>query len=299
MPFQKIIPNLWFNNQAKEAAEFYVSLFKNSKMGNITWYNEDSSKVSGMPEGSIMTVEFELAGKRFVGLNGGPVFSFTPAISFFVQCETTAEVNHLFESLAEGGEVLMPLDRYSFSQRYAWINDCYGVSWQLSFGGQKQTINPSLLFVQNQYGKAEEAVRFYTSVFENSKIENMIHYQKGEGDKETAIKYASFTINGEQFIAMDSGLEHKFNFTPAISFMVECKDQNEIDHFWNNLSAVPEAEQCGWIQDKYGVSWQIVPSILDKLITDADQKKARRVTKAMLQMKKLDIKALVQAYEQD
>lgn len=299
MPFHKIIPNLWFNNQAKEAAEFYVSLFKNSKMGNITWYNEDSSKVSGMPEGSIMTVEFELAGKRFVGLNGGPVFSFTPAISFFVQCETTAEVNHLFESLAEGGEVLMPLDRYSFSQRYAWINDCYGVSWQLSFGGQKQTINPSLLFVQNQYGKAEEAVRFYTSVFENSKIENMIHYQKGEGDKETAIKYASFTINGEQFIAMDSGLEHKFNFTPAISFMVECKDQNEIDHFWNNLSAVPEAEQCGWIQDKYGVSWQIVPSILDKLITDADQKKARRVTKAMLQMKKLDIKALVQAYEQD
>lgn len=299
MPFQKIIPNLWFNNQAKEAAEFYVSLFKNSKMGNITWYNEDSSKVSGMPEGSIMTVEFELAGKRFVGLNGGPVFSFTPAISFFVQCETTAEVNHLFESLAEGGEVLMPLDRYSFSQRYAWINDCYGVSWQLSFGGQKQTINPSLLFVQNQYGKAEEAVRFYTSVFENSKIENMIHYQKGEGDKETAIKYASFTINGEQFITMDSGLEHKFNFTPAISFMVECKDQNEIDHFWNNLSAVPEAEQCGWIQDKYGVSWQIVPSILDKLITDADQKKARRVTKAMLQMKKLDIKALVQAYEQD
>lgn len=295
----KITPNLWFNNQAQEAANFYVTLFKNSRIKNVVYYNEENSKVAGMPAGTIVTVEYELDGQKFININGGPLFTFSPAISFFVTCETAGEVEQFYRKLSENGNILMPLDKYPFSDKYAWINDRYGVSWQLSLGPGKQKIIPSLLFVQKQYGRAKEAMNFYTTIFDNSKIENVITYRQGENEKEGTVKFATFVINGEQFIAMDSGLDHKFTFTPAISFMVECENQKEIDYLWENLSAVPEAEQCGWLQDKYGISWQIVPAVLSGFINDKNTARSNRVTRALLQMKKLDIKALVKAYEQE
>lgn len=295
----KITPNLWFNNQAQEAANFYVTLFKNSRIKNVVYYNEENSKVAGMPAGTIVTVEYELDGQKFININGGPLFTFSPAISFFVTCETAGEVEQFYRKLSENGNILMPLDKYPFSDKYAWINDRYGVSWQLSPGPGKQKIIPSLLFVQKQYGRAKEAMNFYTTIFDNSKIENVITYRQGENEKEGTVKFATFVINGEQFIAMDSGLDHKFTFTPAISFMVECENQKEIDYLWENLSAVPEAEQCGWLQDKYGISWQIVPAVLSGFINDKNVTRSNRVTRALLQMKKLDIKALVKAYEQE
>ncbi len=295
----KITPNLWFNNQAQEAANFYVTLFKNSRIKNVVYYNEENSKVAGMPAGTIVTVEYELDGQKFININGGPLFTFSPAISFFVTCETAGEVEQFYRKLSENGNILMPLDKYPFSDKYAWINDRYGVSWQLSLGPGKQKIIPSLLFVQKQYGRAKEAMNFYTTIFDNSKIDNVITYRQGENEKEGTVKFATFVINGEQFIAMDSGLDHKFTFTPAISFMVECENQKEIDYLWENLSAVPEAEQCGWLQDKYGISWQIVPAVLAGFINDKNTARSNRVTRALLQMKKLDIKALVKAYEQE
>jgi len=260
---QKIIPHLWFDYKAEEAAEFYVSLFRNSLIKTIARYSEAGAKAAGMPLGAVMTIEFELAGKKFVGLNGGPFFSFSPAISFFVGCDTIEEVERLYEKLSGQGSVLMPLDSYPFSERFAWVNDRYGVSWQLYKGEYGQKITPCLMFVKNQYGKASDAMQFYTSLFKNSSIDLSVPYTKEEGEKEGAIKHGKFTLDGEQFIAMDSGHDHQFTFTPAVSFLVECEDQGEIDHFWNNLSAVPEAEQCGWLMDKYGISWQVVPSILD------------------------------------
>lgn len=157
---QKITPFLWFDNQAKEAANFYVSVFKKSKIGNVTHYEQEGAKVSGRPKGSVMTVTFQLNGQEFIALNGGPVFKFTEAISFLVSCETQKEVDELWEKLSEGG--------------------------------------------------------------------------------------------------------------------------NELE--------------CGWLKDKYGVTWQIVPSVLNELLNDPDPEKSQRVMKALLKMKKIDIIALKQAY---
>jgi predicted 3-demethylubiquinone-9 3-methyltransferase (glyoxalase superfamily) len=158
---QKITPCLWFDNQAEEAAKFYVSIFKNSKVGSVARYGEEGAKVSGRPKGTVMTVTFQLDGQEFMALNGGPMFK----------------------------------------------------------------------------------------------------------------------------------------FTEAISFIVNCKTQQEVDEFWEKLSKGGEEGPCGWLKDKYGVSWQIVPSVLGEMMQDKDPEKSERVMKAMLQMKKLDIKSLEQAYE--
>jgi predicted 3-demethylubiquinone-9 3-methyltransferase (glyoxalase superfamily) len=159
---QKIVPFLWFDNQAEEAAKFYISVFRNSKIITVDRYGEAGAEVSGKPKGSVMVVEFQLEGQRFMALNGGAEFTFSPAISFLVNCETQAEVDELWEKLSAGGAI----------------------------------------------------------------------------------------------------------------------------------------EQCGWLRDKYGVSWQIVPTILDEMLRDKDTEKSERAMRAMLQMKKLDIAELKRAYEQ-
>lgn len=294
-----IIPFLWFNDQAEEAARFYVSLFKNSKIGKITRYDKESAEVSGRPEGSVLTVSFELDGYELGALNGGPVFSLTPAVSFFVSCKTREELDALWGKLSEDGKVLMPLDAYPFSEWYGWIEDKFGVSWQLILSDTPQHIRPCLLFVGDQYGKAEEAMKFYTSLFPASGITTITHYGPEEAGAEGSVAYAVFSLGEQEFIAMDGPGEHQFTFTPALSFLVNCKTQEEIDHLWEALSAVPEAEQCGWLRDKYGVSWQIVPEVLDELLSDPDPKKAQRTMHAMLQMHKLDIADLKKAHDEN
>jgi predicted 3-demethylubiquinone-9 3-methyltransferase (glyoxalase superfamily) len=159
---QKITPFLWFDDKAEEAAEFYTSIFKNSKIGNITRYDEEAAGPTGRPAGSVMTVDFQLAGKEFVALNGGPMFKFTEAISFVVNCE----------------------------------------------------------------------------------------------------------------------------------------NQEEVDYFWSKLSAGGEESRCGWLKDKFGLSWQVVPTVLTEMLTDKDTAKAKRVMHAMLQMDKIDIAVLKKAYDQ-
>ena len=296
---QKIIPNLWFDDQAEEAAQFYTSLFKDGEVGQVTRYDEAAAKASGRPEGSAMTVAFRLAGQDFVALNGGPHFKFTPAVSFFVTSGTEAEVDALWEGLSAGGNVLMPLQRYDWSGKYGWLMDRYGLSWQIALGKREeevQTITPSLMFVGEQHGRAEEALRFYTTVFGDSSIAGILRHSAGEGELEGTVKHAQFSLQGQTFTVMDSALAHDFTFTEAVSFIVNCASQKEVDDFWDKLSAVPEAEQCGWLKDKFGVSWQIVPTALPKLLSGPDPEKSRRVMQAMLQMKKIDIAGLEQAY---
>jgi predicted 3-demethylubiquinone-9 3-methyltransferase (glyoxalase superfamily) len=145
-------------------------------------------------------------------------------------------------------------------------------------------------------GQAEEAARFYTSIFKNSKITSMSRYgDEGPGPK-GSVMVATFELDGEQFMALNGGPE--FKFTPAISFFVNCETQEEVDDLWERLSEGGRKDQCGWLTDKFGVSWQIVPTILGQFMTDKDPEKVRRVTQAMLQMKKLDIAGLKAAYEQ-
>ena len=155
-----------------------------------------------------------------------------------------------------------------------------------------QKITPFLWFD----GKAEEAAIFYTSIFKNSKIKNIARYgDAGPGPKGTVMS-TTFELEGQDFIALNGGPH--FTFTPAISFFVSCETQQEVDDLWEKLSLGGEKNNCGWLRDKYGVSWQIIPTALGQMLHDKDAKKSNRVMKAMLQMKKIDIKALKQAYEQ-
>lgn len=295
----KISINLWFNTEAEEAAKFYTSIFKDSSIGKINRYGTEGQEVHGKPDSTVMTVEFQLENQHFVGLNGGPQFTPSPSISFFVSRDTKEEVDALWEKLSEEGEVLMPLDSYPFSERYGWVQDKYGVSWQLILPGQqgdrRPPIVPSFLFVGEQCGNAENAMEFYRSVFENSESGNIARYGTDqEHDEEGTVMYGDFAIEGQWFAAMDSAQEHKFRFNEGISFIVNCDSQDEVDHYWEKLSADPSAEQCGWLRDRFGVSWQIVPKVLPELLNEGSEK-SERVMKAMLQMKKLDVKALQDA----
>lgn len=302
---QKIIPFLWFDDKAEEAANFYVSVFKNlggdkSEILNAARYGEEGSKVSGMPKETVTTISFMLYGQEFIALNGGPYFKFTPAVSFLVRCDTKEETEILWEKLSSEGKVLMEFSDYPFSERYGWVEDKYGLSWQvmLDVGHKlKQKIIPALMFTGEKCGASEEAINFYTSIFKDSEIHDIFCYDKDEEPEiKGTVKYASFILQGQEFLAMDSARSHNFNFNEAVSFVVNCETQEEIDYFWENLSSDPKAEQCGWLRDKYGVSLQIVPAKLDKMMRSEDPEKSERVMKAMLEMKKLDIKALEEAY---
>ncbi|MFX1281724.1 MAG: VOC family protein [Promethearchaeota archaeon] len=289
---QKISIHLWFDKEAKEAAEFYTSVFKPSEIKNIT-------TLHNTPSGSVDMVTIDLLGQEFTLISAGPLFKINPSVSFLVACKTKDDVDALWDSLSTGGVALMELGEYPFSERYGWIQDKYGVSWQLIFPTNKikQTIIPTLMFVGDNSGKAEEAINFYTSIFHKSKIGDILRYSKGEEpDKEGTIKHAAFILENQEFATMDSALEHNFTFNEAISFMVHCNTQDEIDHYWEKLTADPTAEQCGWLKDKFGFFWQIVPTIMQKMMKDKDENKITRVTEAFLKMKKFNISKLEKAY---
>lgn len=294
---QKIIPHLWYDDKAEEAVDFYASIFKNSKKGSVTRYGEAGAKVSGRPKGSVMTVTFELEGQRFIALNGGPLFSFTPAVSFFVACESPAEIDERWRSLSEGGTVLMEFDKYPFAEKYGWLQDKYGLSWQLILADRPQKIAPYLMFVGEKAGKAEAAMNHYVSLFPDSAITRIERYGQGGPDPEGTVIHGVFSLHGQEFIAMDSALPHAFGFTEALSFLVDCEDQAEIDNLWQKLTAGGEEGQCGWLKDKYGVSWQISAAGLSEMLEDPDPVRSERVMKVFFQMKKIDIKALRRAYE--
>ncbi len=297
---QKILPNLWFDNQAEQAAEFYSSIFQNSSIHKITRYLETGKEVHGKAPGSTMTVEFTLEGYRFIALNGGPQFTFNPSISFMVNCPTQDEVDALWQKLSYGGTALMPLDAYPFSQRYGWIQDKYGVTWQLIYSENttRRTIVPSLMFVGSNCGKAEEAARLYASIFDDSKVYNIQYYPaQSDPQREGTVMFGNFELQNQVFAIMDSAMDHNFAFNEAISLVVQCESQKEVDHLWDSLTAVPEAEQCGWLKDKYGVSWQIVPTALNQLLSDPNTGKTERVMSALLQMKKIDLSKLYAVYK--
>lgn len=290
----RITPHLWFDKEAVEAAEFYTTAFPGSKITNV-------SRITDTPSGDCDIVSFELLGQPIQAISAGPLFSFTPAISFLVRCPTRDQVDGLWGELAQGGEQLMALDSYPFSDRYGWTTDRYGLSWQVMLdptGEIDQAIVPSLMFVGEVCGKAEEAADHYTSVFPGSKIEHIQRYGEGEEpDQPGTVRHLYLALDGYKFAAMDSAGEHDFGFNEAISLMINCDTQEEIDHYWGKLSAVPESEQCGWLKDRFGVSWQVVPTALGDLMSRGTEEQTARVTQAFLQMKKFDIAELERAFE--
>ncbi|HYV90155.1 MAG TPA: VOC family protein [Chitinophagales bacterium] len=292
---QKITPHLWFDKEAKEASQFYVAAFGgNSRV-------KHANTLHNTPSGSVDIISFELWGYEFMAISAGPLFKFNPSVSFHVKCGTKDEVDVMWAKLSPGGTALIELGSYPFSERYGWLQDKYGLSWQIIYAAKDesaQRITPALMFTGNACGRTEEAVNFYTSVFHDAKVASIFRYGKGEEpDKERTVKYAHFILEGQAFGAMDSAREHNFHFNEAISMIVNCNTQDEIDYYWNKLSDDPKSEQCGWLKDKFGFSWQVTPVAMNEMLASNDEKKIARVTEAFLKMKKFDLAQLQRAFE--
>lgn len=278
----KIYPCLWFDGNAKEAATFYCSLFK------------DSELMADTP----MVVTWKINGQKIMGLNGGPHFKINPAISFFVTYATDDEVAKMYNSLKEGGKIMMPLDKYDWAEKYAWVEDKFGMTWQLMKATENNPAGrflPSFLFTGENFGKANDAMKLYTSVFPDSSVDLMIPYPEGDVNA-GKVMYAEFKVQGQEMIAMDGPGEHHFVFNEGVSLVIDCKDQDETDRYWNKLTANGGSESmCGWLKDPYGISWQVVPKQLPEILNSKDKEKAGRAMQAMMKMKKIIVADLENA----
>lgn len=269
----KFYPCLWFDKNGKEAAVLYTKAFDNTSI------TTDTSLVQMV----------NLDGKDIMLLNGGTHFKPNPSISLFVNFTDEAALDKAWSALSNGGFAMMPLNKYPWSEKYGWLQDQYGISWQLMLvkpEAFEQTLVPALMFTKAMAGKAEEAMNLYTSLFPNSSIKAINRYEKGEGDVEGTVKHGRFSLNGQLFVAMDSSMPHAFSFDEGVSIVVSCDTQEDIDHYWNSLIADGGQESmCGWLKDKFGVSWQIVPAGIAQLISDPE--KGQRRMQAVMKMKKL------------
>ena len=276
-----IYPCITLKGKAAEAADFYVKAFA------------DGIILQSTPFVIIM----QLAGQKFMLLNDGPTSRPNASISFMVIIESKSELEKYWSSLTEGGEVLMPLDSYDWSSGYGWVQDKYGVSWQLYLSDSKpgmQRFSPTFMFSGDKAGRAKEAVHFYSSVFPQSSITGIINYNDGDGDRTDFVKHAQFSIDNYTLMAMDSSGEHSFTFNDSISMVVACDTQAEIDLYWNQMTSDGGYEvACGWLTDKFGISWQIIPKILGRLMTDPVR--GQRVMSALMKMKRLVIADLENA----
>jgi predicted 3-demethylubiquinone-9 3-methyltransferase (glyoxalase superfamily) len=273
---EKITPCLWYNGNAEEAAALYCSGFEGAKV----------------VARSAFVIELTVSGQSITLLNGGPKYQPNPSISFFYVCETEKELERIWDALTKGGTVLMALGKYPWSEKYGWVSDKFGVSWQLALGevnevGQK--ITPCLLFAGKQYGRAEEALNYYSSIFKNSKTDGILYEEKNK----KIVQHAQFALLGQKFMVMDSAEKHKFTFSEGVSLTIHCETQEEIDYYWQKLTESGEESMCGWLKDRFGVSWQVIPTILEKIMSDPV--KAGKAAKAFMAMRKLDIEQIVQA----
>ncbi|AXE39412.1 VOC family protein [Acidipropionibacterium virtanenii] len=274
----RIVPSLWFDHAAREAVDFYLSAFADSHELSVSRY-----PTAGLPDfqtgfaGDVLEIRFRLGDLEFSAINAGSEFHPNPSISFILNFDPSRDdaagsrLDELWKILAEGGEVRMELGEYPFSPHYGWVEDRYGVNWQLMVtdptGEPRPFITPELMF---PFGDtcASQAADLYTglfsSLFGESAVGSRAPYS-ALGDPSTAnlpegmLAYSDLTLAGQWFAAMDSGFPQDFTFTEGVSLIVECDDQTQVDRLWDALSSVPEAEACGWCKDRFGVSWQITP----------------------------------------
>ena len=288
---QKVTPNIWFNRNAAEAGEFYSSALPWTTSRVVMRYPDEVPEFQKGLEGEALVVKIDVAGFGITFINSDDTFTPTPAISFILNFDpllfdgsedaARAQLQKTWDALIDGGAVLMPLGEYPFSPQYGWVQDRYGVSWQLMLtnpeGDPRPFVIPQLLFANDVEGRAREAAELYTSLLDDAGFGTVIPRPTG------GVMFGEFHVGEQWFSMMDSDVKHEFGFTPGVSLEVSCGDQAEIDRLWEALSAVPEAEQCGWLVDRFGVSWQIVPENMDELLARPG------AYDRMLQMKKLVI----------
>ena len=280
---QRIIPAIWCDGTANEAARFYADVFR------------EGSVVEQVP-GLAATVSIH--GFRLSLINGDDQYAPNPSIScilnfdpllFGGEDQARAYLDELYERLSGGG-VLMELGEYPFSPRYAWVRDRFGMTWQLMLtdpaGEPRPFILPAFMFGGTNHANAEEATEAWIALFDDTRRGALRRYEEGGPMEAGTVMFTDFTLHGTWMAAMDSGTFHDFTFTPGVSMIVSCRDQEEIDRYWTGLSAVPEAERCGWCVDRWGVSWQVVPRNIAELMADV------AVREKILQMGKIDLTGL-------
>ncbi len=271
-----IIPAIWFDHNAKEAFEFYSKTFPETEI----------------EKADDIVVEGSIRGLKFIGINGGPMFKPNSSISFMHVFETKEELTAVWEKLSQKGKIMMPLDSYPFSELYAWVEDPYGVSWQLYLGKLQnvnhQKIIPTLMFCEKQQGRCKEALAFYEELFPDFESQGILEYPEGEFKGQ--VMHTQFKANGYTLAAMDSGYPQDFSFTEGVSLTIPCKDQEEIDYYWNKITEKGQESQCGWCKDQFGLSWQVVPKQISEILSNNPH-----ANRALMAMKKIEIDKLINA----
>lgn len=274
-----LYPCIWFNGDAAAAVQRYLAVFPEA----------------GITTETPMVNLFRIANQQFMTLNAGPEYRPNPSISFYVTFPDTAVLEEVWKQLSADGQILMPLDKYEWSSRYGWLQDAWGVNWQLTVAreGEEYNITPLFMFCGEHQNQASQAIEYYQQVFPASGVDFVMHYQPGQAATGEGIVHAIFRLAGSPFRAMDSGVPQSFTFNQGVSMVINCDTQEEIDRYWEQLTDGGLENQCGWCRDRFGIWWQVVPSVLGQLMSDPQR--APRVMQALLKMKKFDIGELERA----
>ncbi|CAD5897220.1 VOC family protein [Carnobacterium maltaromaticum] len=286
----KFAPCLWVDNQVEEMTELYTKVFENGKPLKTLYFLEDAhGKI-----GDILTQSVQLANQEFILLNGGPEFKATPSISYMITCTSETQLQDLWQELSEGGKLLMNLAIYPGVGQFGWLEDQFGISWQFSLdqSSSSQKITPCFMFSGEQYGNASSAVAEWIEVFQSGEI--LEHYS----NEDSTTKLAKFTLHQQEFMAMDSAVDHDFTFSLANSFYVYCENQKEIDRLWTAITSKGTEMPCGWMGDRFGVAWQTVTRDMDTMLDRKNLTKALAVTQAVYGMMKIDSEELRRVYNE-
>ena len=298
MTAPRIVSCLWFDQNAADGVRLYTEALPDARPVTTSYYSDAHDGPGGVAGGKELTVAFEAGGRSFTTLNGGPHFKPNPSVSFFVEVASAGEVDRIAARLLADGQARMPVGAYPWSDRYGWVSDRFGFSWQVMLPRhpvERAAIAPCLMFSGDQRGRAEEAMRAYAGIFPESEVQSLVRYEPGEGPTDT-VKHGRVTLAGQTFVAMDSHVSHDVTFNEAISFQVMCRDQAEVDRYHAALSQGGAESRCGWLKDRFGLSWQIVPMDMPRWMTGGDPAARARAFQAMLTMKKLDIAAMEKAF---
>ena len=299
MAANRIVPCIWLDDQAEAAASFYLAAFPEGRVDAVARYPRSGRNPANRPPGSVLTVDFTIAGQRFTVMNGGPSFRPNPSVSFHVHLPDAAAVDALYAALGEGGMDLMPLDAYPWSPRFVWLQDRFGVSWQLMARDDavRPTIVPALMFAGPHHGRAREAVAAYAAALPDSRVRHVEDFGEGEGGEVGTVKQAVLELMGQPVVAMDGGPGHAFGFDEGLSLQVMCADQAEIDRVATALAADGGEEgPCGWVRDRFGVWWQVGAEQVAAWMASDDEAARDRAFYALLPMRRLDLAALERAY---
>lgn len=269
---------LWVNGRIEEMMAVYETVFSRVERKVTNFYQTDEHGTIG----DILTVSIDIDNQEFLLLNGGPEFNMTPAVSYVVEAESVEKAQAIWDRLAPRGQILMEIEDQSMGKLFGWLNDEFGVSWQITVGEGPETITPCLMFIHQYFGKAAEAIDAWGEYYGGLEREVLINNPDG------TIQFAKFTLHGQPFIVMDNDYDHQFEVTIGNSFCVYCDNQAEINRVWEAVTADGEESQCGWMVDKFGVAWQTTTRDMDTLLR-SNNPKAAEITEALYKMKKIDI----------